>query len=207
MTQVEEDSMFDQWGGGIRDLCERGFMCHVVQEKKAFKLCLPFKPIQEDEAKLEMARRYFADFAPATVKDAMYFFHSTKAQVIDLLDKLPVRSVECGGKTYYYIENGKSYDKDIPDCILLAGFDQLMLGYQKAESLYLPQEYIRGIFNLAGIVMPAVLLHGNVVGKWKNKNGRLSVELFGSVCEKDKKAIISEAEKTWASLKRVEWIS
>ena len=33
MTTIEEDAMFDQWGGGIRDLCERGFMNYAVQEK------------------------------------------------------------------------------------------------------------------------------------------------------------------------------
>ena len=38
MTEPEESSMFDQWGGGIRELCERGFMNYVVQEKKRFVL-------------------------------------------------------------------------------------------------------------------------------------------------------------------------
>ena len=38
MTGPEEDSMFDQWGGGIRELCERGFMNYVVQEKKAIRI-------------------------------------------------------------------------------------------------------------------------------------------------------------------------
>lgn len=35
MTESEESSMFDQWGGGVRELCERGFINYVVQEKKA----------------------------------------------------------------------------------------------------------------------------------------------------------------------------
>lgn len=33
-----------------------------------------------------------------------------------------------------------------------------MLDYQKKESICLPQEHLRGIFNLAGIVMPSILL-------------------------------------------------
>lgn len=205
MTQTELDSMFDQWGGGIRDLCERGFMCYVVQEKKAFGLCPPFVPMNEDEARLEMARRYFTNIAPATTRDAAYFFHTTQTQVKSWLDRLPVKSAVCGGKTYFYIENGNTYNKDMPGCILLAGFDQLMLGYQKAESLYLPPEHLRGIFNLAGIVMPAILLRGKVVGKWQKKNTKLTFTLFESIPETDKKTIAESAECLWNDIKKIEW--
>lgn len=32
MTQAENDAMFDPWGGGMRELCERGFLCYKVCE-------------------------------------------------------------------------------------------------------------------------------------------------------------------------------
>ena len=134
MTEAEESSMFDQWGGGVRELCERGFMNYVVQEKKAFCLSPEFAPIPEEEAKLEMARRYFANFGPATIHDAMYYFHTSATQIKQWMAKLPLTKTECGGKTYYYIGNGKSYHHDMPKCIFLAGFDQLMLGYEKKKA-------------------------------------------------------------------------
>ncbi len=204
MTKTEQDSMFDSWGGGIGELCSRGYLNYVVQEKKAYCLCPPFVPIPEEEAKLEIARRYFTHFAPATVKDAMYFFRTTKKQVTDWLDRLPVLSAECGGKTYFYIENGKSYDTPIPGCVFLAGFDQLMLGYQKTESLYLPREHTRKIFNLAGIVMPAVLVEGRVVGKWRKKNAKFEVTLFEPVSAQNKKLIRETADKLWGDLTAID---
>ena len=204
MTEPEESSMFDQWGGGVRELCERGFMNYVVQEKKAFCLSPEFTPIPEEEAKLEMARRYFTYFGPATVHDAMYYFHTTTTEVKQWLKQLPVQETECDGKTYYYIGNGKSYNQKLPECLFLAGFDQLMLGYEKKESLYLPQEHLRKIFNLAGIVMPTVLLDGQVVGKWKQKNGKLSVELFEKLGAREKKAVKDKAETLWNDLKKIE---
>ena len=70
MTEPEENSMFDPWGGGIREMCERGFLNYVVQEKKAFCLAPAFTPIPEQKAKLEMARRYFTYMGPSTVHDA-----------------------------------------------------------------------------------------------------------------------------------------
>lgn len=203
MDAEEEDSMFESWGGGIRELCERGFMHYVVQEKKAYIASPEFTPIPEEEAKLEIARRYFTNMGPATIHDAMYYTGAKQAEVKNWLKVLPVDSFDCEGKTYYYIPNGKTYDKEIPPCIFLAGFDQLMLGYQKKESIYLPQEHLRGIFNLAGIVMPPILLHGKVVGKWKKKNGNLTCTLFETVSDREKKDICDAAEGLWRSIKKI----
>lgn len=158
MTDREAKSVFDPWGGTIRALCENGSIGYKAQEKKAFFLCPPFSPMDAETARLELARRYFTRFAPATIKDAAYFFGTTQTEVKKWLDQLPVTAVDCNAKTYYYIDTGIDYRTDIPRCVFLAGFDQLMLGYQKTESLYLPTEHLRGIFNLAGIVMPSILL-------------------------------------------------
>lgn len=65
MTQAEEDSMFHPWGGGIRELCERGFLCGMVSEEKAFRLCPAFTPMEERDALLEQTRRYFTNYGPA----------------------------------------------------------------------------------------------------------------------------------------------
>lgn len=205
MTGAEEESMFDPWGGGIRELCERGFMNYVVQEKKAYCLSPPFDPIPEEEAMLEIARRYFTNIAPATIHDAMYFFHAPAAKVKQWLTNLPVMSMEWGGKTYYYIESGKSYSYSIPKYLFLAGFDSLMLGYEKKESLYLKPEDRRGIFNLAGIVMPALLVDGQVAGRWKKKNKKLSIELFGSIGAKEKAAIKDRAESLWNDIAAIDF--
>ena len=78
-----------------------------------------------------------------------------------------------------------------------------MLGYQKKESLYLPSEHLRGIFNLAGLVMPALLLHGRVVGKWKNKDGQLTVTTFETIDASERKTVCDTAEKLWSSIKKI----
>lgn len=206
MTEAEESSMFDSWGGGICELCKRGFMNYVVAEKKEYCLSPTFEPIPEEEAKLEIARRYFTNIAPATIHDAMYFFHATAAQVKKWLLQLPVKSEKCDGREYFYIENGKSYNGSIPKCLFLAGFDQMMLGYEKKESLFLSSENLRGIFNMAGIVMPALMIDGNVVGRWKRKGKKLDVTLFSKISAKDKKAIICKAEELWGSVTGIEFL-
>ena len=201
MKPSEEDSMFDSWGGGIRELCERGFINYVVKEKKEYCLCPAFTPMMKKEAEIELARRYFMNFGPATVHDAQYFFKTTTSKVKEWINVLPVKSVECDGKTYFFIENGKFYNEDIPQCIFLAGFDQLMLGYEKKESLFLKSENIRGIFNLAGIVMPAILFNGTVIGRWKKKkNGIFSAELFEEMSSSNINRLKNSAEMLWNNI-------
>lgn len=207
MDEGEEASIFDAWGGGIRELCERGFMHYAVQEKKAYVASPHFTPIPEETAKLEIARRYFTNMGPATIHDAMYYTGAKQSEVKAWLSMLPVESFVCEGKTYYCIPSGRSYDRDIPPCIFLAGFDQLMLAYQKKESLYLPAEHLRGIFNLAGIVMPSVLLHGRVVGKWKKEPRRLTVTLFETIDAKARETVRESAERLFGTESGIVFVS
>lgn len=82
-----------------------------------------------------------------------------------------------------------SYGDGVPECLFLAGFDPLMLGYQKTESLYLPPEYLRQIFTLARIVKPSILLDGRIVGTWKSKGKKAEITLFESILPEKKKKI------------------
>ena len=178
MTQAEEGSMFHPWGGGMRELCERGFLCGTVSEEKAFCLCPPFTPMEECDALLEQTRRYFTNYGPASVRDAAYYFGASQTEIKKRLARLPVEAAECGGQQLFSLHSGRRPEQALPDCLLLAGFDPLMLGYEKKQSVFLPPEYLRGIFSLSGIVMPPVLLHGSVAGRWKHSGKRLLITQF-----------------------------
>ena len=199
MTETEIKSLFDPWGGLIRALCEAGRICHKAQEKKAYVLCPAFAPMEEEPAHLELARRYFTHFGPATVKDAAYFFGTTQGKVKGWLKALPVSELSYNGKCYFYIGKYTS-SAELPHCLFLAGFDQLMLGYEKTESLFLPRNHIRDIFTLNGIVRPPILINSTVAGWWNRKNNKLSLTLFGQ----ENPHIIEEAAiKFWPNLKDI----
>ena len=201
MTEEEERSLFDPWGGVIRALCEEGRICHKVQEKKAYALCPPFVPMERGEARLELARRYFTHFGPATVKDAAYFFSATQKEVKTWLKELPVTCVQVEGRDHFYID-GPELGGEIPACLFLAGFDQLMLGYEKRESVFLAPEHLRSIFTLSGIVRPAVLIRGEVAGFWSVKGRKLKVALFSD----GDRALVSEAAaRQWEDQMSVEF--
>lgn len=196
MTEREGKSLFDPWGGMIRALCESGSICHKVQEAKAYQLCPSFVPMPREQAELELVRRYFTHFGPATVRDTAYFFGTTQAKVTQWLKRLPAEEATLEGKRFYCLEPAPA-GNEIPPCLFLAGFDQLMLGYEKKESLFLPREYLREIFTLSGIVRPAVLVKGTVAGWWNLKNKKVTVTLFGHA---DRALIAQAAGKQWGEI-------
>lgn len=202
MSESEGKSLFDPWGGLIRALCETGRLCHKVQEKKAYEVCPAFEPMAEEQACLELARRYFTHFGPATMKDAAYFFGTTQSKVKAWLKGLPVLETVLDRKTYFYIDHG-NVEGILPSCLFLGGFDQLMLGYEKTESLFLSLEHMRDIFNLAGIVRPAILIEGNVAGWWNLKNRNLTITVFGN---QNLNQIAEAANRRWTDIRKIEFI-
>ena len=61
---------------------------------------------------------------------------------------------------------------------------------------------MRDIFNLAGIVRPAVLVNGTVVGWWNLENRNLKITLFAPA---DQKLISDTANGLWSDLKQIEF--
>ena len=88
----------------------------------------------------------------------------------------------------------------MPNCLFLAGFDQFLLGYDKTESLVLSKDHLRDIYNLAGIVRPAVLVNGQVAGWWNLKNRKLKIMLFSPA---DRKMITDTAMLQWRDLQNI----
>lgn len=197
ITDAEENSFFSPWGGGIREMCERGFMHYLPLEEKTFALSPIIQPMEKEEAELELARRYFTHYGPATLHDALYFFHAPAKQVKKWLDRLPLSETACSGRTYFFIRPSVRMPANLPACLFLAGFDPLLMGHEKRESLFLPAEYLRNIFNLAGIVMPGLLVEGRIRGKWKEQNGKLSVTLFESLTKQQLSSLEKAAFACW----------
>ena len=197
MTQAEEGSIFHPWGGGIRELCERGFLCGTASEEKAFRLCPPFVPMARENALQEQLRRYLASFGPVSLRDAAYFFALPQARLRALLMQLPVSADSFDGQTLYSLDDGREAGDALPDCLLLAGFDPLMLGYEKKQSIFLPPEYLRGIFSLSGIVMPPVLLRGTVAGRWKRSGKRLQITAFRPFTPEERRWVKTAAAQLW----------
>ena len=197
MSEKEEQSLFDPWGGGVREMCERGFMHYLAREEKIFCPTPVIEPMSKENAEPELARRYFTHYGPATVHDAMYFFRAPAKKVKSWLEQLPLTAISCNGSTYYGMNDPLRQTEELPACLFLSGFDPVMLGYEKRENPFLPPEHIRKIFSLSGIVMPALLIDGKVKGTWKEKGGKITVSLFEPLTKKQMAATEEAALRLW----------
>lgn len=197
MTGREGESVFNSWGGLLRHLAETGRIVHTVSQEKGFRLCPPFTPMEEGPARLELARRYFTHYGPATLRDAAYFFGRPQREVKAVMDALPLECAQVDGRDCFWLDRGEGDWPDIPDCLLLAGFDQLMLGYRKEDGLFLPAEHLREIFSLSGIVMAPILLRGRVAGRWRRRGAQVELTPFGHWTAEDRRAAERGAQALW----------
>ena len=211
MTEAEEARAFDPWGGIISELAGLGVLCFRVDmaddthpdETKRYRLLTPFEPLPEEAARQELARRYLTHCGPVTLRDAAYFFRWTQAEAKAVFEAVGAERIACEGREYFFLPGGETA-AGMPRVILLAGFDPLMLSYRKEDNPFLPPENLRGIFNLAGIVNPAILLNGRVAGKWKEAKGRVELTAFGPIGARDRKRIEQEAERLY-TVKKLVW--
>ncbi len=205
MTAEEERSLFDGWGGLLRAMAEAGQLCHRPTEEKRFFRCPPFVPLDRESALLEQARRYFTHFGPATIRDAAYFFALPQGQIRALLEHLPVEAGVWQGQDCFWIDDGRRNFPAVPECLLLAGFDPLLLGFAKKEGLFVPPEFLRGVFSPAGMVLPCLLVEGQGAARWKRRGGTVSVSPFRIFTPRQRRAAEEEILRRLPETRHILW--
>ena len=196
MTENEEPWVFDGWGGVIRMLAEGGYLCLSAAENRAYIACPAFAPMAAEQARAELLRRYLTHYGPVTLHDMMYFFRWTQRELKGLLAGLSPKTLTCQGQTYYYLTEPDVLPP-LPRCVFLAGFDPLLLGYEKKESPFLPPEHLKKVFNNTGIVFPALLLDGKVAGRWKEDGKYICLTPFENWNKTQSAAVQKAAKNLW----------
>ncbi|CYW86466.1 hypothetical protein HO757_03040 [Streptococcus suis] len=186
MTQEEEKLVFNAWGGLFRYMVERG---EVYQEysAKRFHCLTDFQPLSREKAELEIARRYFSGFGPVSLADARYYFKENKSTVLKWMKQLDLKTLEVAGEERFYL--GELEEAELPDCLFVAGFDQLLLGYEKKANPFFNPKYIRNIYTLTGIVKPVVFYKGRFVATWKRDKGTILLDIFEDITQQEEKEL------------------
>lgn len=80
------------------------------------------------------------------------------------------------------------------------------MDYEKTQSIFLPCEYIRGLFNLTGIVFPAILYKESIVGKWKEQKGSVELTAFRPLTPHARGRIEEKAQASVEGFRTLKWI-
>ena len=152
-----------------------------------------------------LMRRYLTHYGPVTVQDAAYFFGLPQRELLPVIESLSPQELICKGKIFYSLGD-INITGDLSCCRFLAGFDPLMLGYEKRSNPFLPEEALRGVFTLAGIVRPSILLDGKIVGVWKRRGKAVELTWLMPLQALQRKRIEEEALRIFGdSVSKLVW--
>lgn len=192
ISEDEEKSLFNAWGGLIRGMVNSGHIYQVYGERRFVRL-EDFQPMSKAEAELEIARRYFSGFGPVSMADARYYFKTSKRDIEGWMAQLPLKEIQVEGEPRFYL--GDLPQSLLPDALFIAGFDQLLLGYEKRQNPFFDPKHIRDIYTLTGIVKPTLFVNDRLVGTWRKDKGRLELSLFETLTPAERKILTQTKER------------
>ena len=182
------DPDLDQWlstaNGLVMELVRDALVCHAQpsgsQSRFAHRMVwlpdLAWHPPSTDDACLELARRFFSAYGPASTQDLAYWFGATVAQARRWTDALTAEIVEV------HLEGRPCWARpqDLDDLAvapppraswptrLLYRFDPLLLALKDKTWLIDPAHYKR-VWREAAIVEAVLLVGGRIEGTWRYK--------------------------------------
>ena len=145
--------------------------------------------MDRDNARAVLLRRYFKTFGPATMDDCAYFTGWKKREILYTIEKHDIRlnSILCENREYFFADSLPNTG-EIPGCLFLAGFDQLLMGYRD-RSRMMDERHKPDVTTNTGIVHPTVLLDGRIQAKWKKSGAKLTVTPFRKISQGNRKRI------------------
>jgi Winged helix DNA-binding domain len=136
------------------------------------------KELGEDEALIELTRRYFTSRGPATAKDFAVWASLTLAQVklgIDALgDELEHAKVD--DRTYWFGSRASSAKQSRPRADLVQVYDEIVMSYKESRDALQTEHTVVGPQEAVHL-LHAVLLDGQLIGHWRRTQGKGALEI------------------------------
>jgi winged helix DNA-binding protein len=135
-----------------------------------------------DQPLAELARRYLAGHGPARRQDFQAWSGLPAAQATNGFAQIAgeLRDIQAAGGSLSVLSTMDTRPPREPAARLLGHFDAYLLGFRD-RGLILERQFSRRIQAGGGIIRPAVLVNGRVVGTWtlhRRGSTRVSVEPF-----------------------------
>jgi Winged helix DNA-binding domain len=161
------------------------------------------RELSREESLAELAGRYFASHGPATVHDFAWWAGLTVTEA-----RLGVEAAMSGlvsekidGKEYWTTSDAPGQMAHAGSSIhLLPAFDEYLLGYKDRGAALTVEDALRVIPGKNGVFLPTIVVDGLVLGTWKRKLKKNSVDItlspFAHPDDLDERAI--EAARSYS---------
>ena len=165
---------------------QSGLIClgPMQDKQQTFVLLDEWVPDSRDlsrvESLVELAKRYFASHGPATVHDFAWWAGLTVTEARSGLEEaMPeLISERIAGKEYWTTSDAPGHmTYDESGVALLPAFDEYLLGYKDRTAVLTVEDAPRVVPGKNGIFLPTIVLGGRVVGTWKRRLKKNSIDI------------------------------
>jgi hypothetical protein len=181
LNRLEQSGQATKAGRGYHILAHAAQMGLVyvgpmVGKQQTFGLLanLPVKQrqLEGDEARAELLRRYMHSHGPATLKDFMWWAGMTMAEAEPALaaNGSSLACITYNGAEYWLSKESLERAGElpaVPDVLLLAGFDEYILGYTSRQPQLSTEDFTKIVPGANGVFLSTLLLDGRVAGTWR----------------------------------------
>ena len=191
-------------------LSQSGLICPgpMRDKQQTFVLLDEWVPysreLSREESLAELARRYFASHGPATVHDLAWWAGLTVTEARSGLEaaKSELVSEKVDGQEYWTTDDAPGHTaRDASRIHLLPAFDEYLLGYKDRSAVLAADHALNVVPGKNGVFFPTIVVDGRVVGTWKRKLKKNSVDItlspFAHLDDLDERAL--EAARSYSA--------
>lgn len=190
------EGLFSPWGGVFAELVRIGEACHARWDGGEARYAhrshwlpgLAWTPPTAVEANIELARRFFRGYGPATVADFAYWRGGVAGPGRAAVEAIRGELVEVeseGGRSLVRREDvddllGTPPAREAWPVRMLGRFDPLLLAH-RVKDWVVPAKYYDRVWRPAGHIEATVLEHGQAVATWRYDRigaGQLAIRVF-----------------------------
>jgi len=138
------------------------------------------RELSREESLAELIGRYFTSHGPATIHDFAWWAGLTVTEARSSLETtVPgLVSETIDGQEYWMTSDAPghiAYDKS--SVHLLPGFDEYLIGYKDRSAVLAMEHAPRIVPGKNGVFLPTIVLGGQVVGTWKRRLKKNSIDI------------------------------
>lgn len=160
----------------------------------------PAEPVDPEQARADLARRWLYAFGPATVTDVKWWFGNTLSWARQALLDIEAVEVDMDGAVGFLLPDDDAPEAPVdPWCALLPSLDVTTMGWVDRDWYVGPHR--SQVFDRNGNAGPTVWVDGRVVGAWRqDPAGRVELLLLEHVGRRVTERLTAHADALTAWL-------
>jgi hypothetical protein len=135
------------------------------------------KPLDREQALAKLTQRYFTSHGPATLRDFMWWSGLTAADAkkgVALVERQLTRMIH--EDQLFWSVSADTVQISTKSSHLLSAYDEYIVAYKDRKAI-VGRKNVNVSRKVNGLMGPAVIVNGSVIGTWKRTNAKRAVRI------------------------------